>query len=135
MAHTYRSLEEAVSLLLAQFSPSPCTEEVPLSQALNRVCAGDVTAAVDHPPFDRSPLDGYAARSEDFDGASPSSPAVLDVKQRIYAGQVPAGPLQPDYDRLSHSSRRGLRHPPGGHRLWGESGTHFCLLRPSPQYL
>ena len=95
MAHTYRSLEEAVSLLLAQFSPSPCTGEVPLSQALNRVCAGDVTAAVDHPPFDRSPLDGYAARSEDLDGASPSSPAVLDVKQRIYAGQVPAGPVQP----------------------------------------
>ena len=95
MAHTYCSLEEAVSLLLAQFSPSPCTEEVPLSQALNRVCAGDITAPVDHPPFDRSPLDGYAARSEDLDGASPSSPAVLDVRQRIYAGQVPAGPVQP----------------------------------------
>lgn len=95
MAHTYCSLEEAVSLLLAQFSLSSCTEEIPLSLTLNRVCAGDVTAAVDHPPFDRSPLDGYAARSQDLDGASLSSPAVLDVKQRIYAGQVPAGPVQP----------------------------------------
>lgn len=95
MAHTYLPLEEAVSLLLEQFSPAPAADEVPLIQALNRVSADDVTAAVDHPPFDRSPLDGYAARSEDLEGASPSSPAVLEVTQRIYAGQVPAGPVQP----------------------------------------
>ena len=95
MAHAYRSLEEAVSLLLAQFSPLTQTEEVLLAQALNRVCAGDVAAAVDHPPFDRSPLDGYAARSEDLADAAPSSPAVLQVTQRIYAGQIPSGPVEP----------------------------------------
>lgn len=95
MARTYLPLEEAVSLLLEPFSPLPHTQEVPLAQALNRVCARDVAAAVDHPPFDRSPLDGYAARSADLEGASSSSPAVLQVTQRVYAGQVPSGPVQP----------------------------------------
>lgn len=95
MAHIYRSLEDAVSLLLERVSPLAQTEEIPLLQALNRVCAGDVTAVVDHPPFDRSPLDGYAARSEDLEGASFSAPAVLRVTQRIYAGQVSPGPLKP----------------------------------------
>lgn len=95
MAHTYCSLEEAVSLLLDQFSPLTPMEEIPLAQALNRVSSGNITAAVDHPPFDRSPLDGYAARSEDLAGASTSSPAVLQVCQRIYAGQTPSGPVLP----------------------------------------
>lgn len=95
MPQFHLPLEEAVSLLLTQFPPLPQTEEISLAQVLNRVCAEDMAAGVDHPPFDRSPLDGYAARSEDLAGADASFPAVLRVTQRIYAGQVPSGPVEP----------------------------------------
>ena len=41
---------------------------------------------IDQPPFNRSPLDGYALIAKDTKGASPSSPVSLEVIDTIYAG-------------------------------------------------
>ena len=56
------SLEKAQELLLREVREIPLseTESVPLLAALGRRLAEDCCAAFDQPPFDRSPLDGYA---------------------------------------------------------------------------
>ena len=90
------SLEEAVSLMTAPLSPLG-TELLPLLRALGRTLAADVTAPLDQPPFDRSPLDGYALRSADLPGADKTHPAVLEVVDTLYAGdetKIPVGPGQ-----------------------------------------
>ncbi|MDH7944654.1 molybdopterin molybdotransferase MoeA [Pseudohongiella sp. SYSU M77423] len=64
-------------------------ETIPLSEALGRILATDVIAAVDVPPWDNSAMDGYAIRvAELADGD------VLPVSQRITAGSSPV-PLHP----------------------------------------
>lgn len=90
------SLEEAVSLMTAPRSPVG-TELLPLRSALGRTLAADIIAPLDQPPFDRSPLDGYALRSADLAGADRERPAVLEVVDTVYAGdaaRIPVGPGQ-----------------------------------------
>ncbi|MBO8162437.1 MAG: molybdopterin molybdotransferase MoeA [Brevibacillus sp.] len=82
------SVEEAVGKLLQQIGPLE-PEEVPLAEAYGRVLARSVAAAYDLPPFDRSPLDGYAVRAEDTIGAAPQTPVTLQVVGTIAAGEVP----------------------------------------------
>jgi molybdopterin molybdotransferase len=59
-------------------------ESVSTFDALGRVLAEDVTAAVDVPPADNSAMDGYALRAADAEQAG----SVLPLSQRIAAGQV-----------------------------------------------
>ncbi|WP_130868711.1 molybdopterin molybdotransferase MoeA [Intestinimonas massiliensis (ex Afouda et al. 2020)] len=90
------SLEEAVARMTAPLSPLG-TETLSLEQALGRTLAADVTAPLDQPPFDRSPLDGYALRSADLAGADKEHPAMLQVVGILYAGDeanVSVGPGQ-----------------------------------------
>ena len=89
---TLISLEEALSLLTGSAAPLG-REEVPRSAALGRTLAEDVTAPLDQPPFERSPLDGYALRAADTAGASPEHPAILRVVETVYAGGVPSRPI------------------------------------------
>ena len=79
------SLEEAVARMAGPLSPLG-TELLPLNLALGRTLAVDITAPLDQPPFDRSPLDGYALRSADLAGADQDHPAVLEVAGTLYAG-------------------------------------------------
>lgn len=90
------SLEEAEALLTTELSPLG-QEVLPTGDALGRTLAADITAPMDQPPFDRSPLDGYALRSADLAGADRDHPAVLTVVDTLYAGdqaKVPVGPGQ-----------------------------------------
>lgn len=83
------TLEEALARYLEAVRPRPrAEEEVPLEQALDRVCAADVRAEEDLPPFDRSTVDGFAVRSEDVHRASPRSPVRLEVVRTIRMGEV-----------------------------------------------
>lgn len=65
------------------------TEIVKTADSLGRICAQDIYAAMDQPPFPRSPLDGYAVRSEDIMGASQQNPVCLNVIEHICAGMYP----------------------------------------------
>lgn len=89
-------LEQAVSLMTERVHPLG-VEPLSLSAALGRTLAQDITAPQDQPPFDRSPLDGYALRAEDSAGASQEQPVQLTVVDTVYAGdvaEVPVGPGQ-----------------------------------------
>ncbi len=84
-------LEEAVALLREQVEPVSQVEEIPILNSSGRVLAEDGRAAVDQPPFPRSPLDGYAVRGKDTRGAGKDSPVNMKVVGKVYAGEVFSG--------------------------------------------
>lgn len=79
------SVEEALELIRANTKPlSP--EKASGMTLLGRVLAEDVAAPMSQPPFDRSPLDGYALIAADTVGASKDAPVRLEVIDTVYAG-------------------------------------------------
>ncbi len=65
-------------------------ESVLLVQALTRVLAHDVVAAIDAPPFDRSNVDGFALRAADSVGAGETNPKIFRLNAEVIAcGDVP----------------------------------------------
>ena len=81
------TVEQAQEALLEHTKVIEETETVPLLQACGRVLAKDMIAGFDNPPFDRSPVDGYACKAEDITDASESHPVQLTVLEEIDAGQ------------------------------------------------
>lgn len=132
------SLEEAVSLMTAPLSPLR-TEALPLERALGRTLAGDVTAPLDQPPFDRSPLDGYALRSADLIGADKEHPAVLEVVDTVYAGDEANIPVNPGQ---AVRIMTGAMLPPGCDCVVPQEDTDrsnpvqvFAALKPFQNYI
>ena len=78
---------EALRLILDSVAPLP-PRPTPLSEALGLVLAEAVVSPETVPPFTNSAMDGYAVRAADCAGASPSSPARLDVLADLPAGTV-----------------------------------------------
>lgn len=71
-------------------------ERVALADALTRVLARDVVAAVDAPPFDRANVDGFALRAVDTISASDSAPKILTLNAEVIAcGDSPALEVTP----------------------------------------
>ncbi|WP_208589097.1 molybdopterin molybdotransferase MoeA [Gracilibacillus suaedae] len=64
------------------------TEYMPLTNVHQRILAEDLIADHDVPPFDRSPYDGYALRSEDTTEVTDHTPKILEVVGHIGAGSV-----------------------------------------------
>lgn len=85
------SVQEALETVLGSVAPAASVRECSLLDALGRVLAADVIAALDVPGFDNSAVDGYAVCSADTRGEAPS---VLEIDQRIAAGEV-GRPLRP----------------------------------------
>ena len=81
------TVEQALEALLGHAEAIEETEYVTLFQARGRVLAEDMKAGFDNPPFDRSPIDGYACKAEDLTDASKEHPVQLKVLEEIDAGQ------------------------------------------------
>ena len=81
-------LETALALIERDVAPIVETERVPPAEGLGRVLSEDVRMEGDLPPFDRSPLDGYALRSADTQGAAPDASVVLSVADTVHAGRM-----------------------------------------------
>ncbi len=79
---------EALEKLLSHAAPIERTKTIPTLYAEGRVLAEDIVSPVNVPPADNSQMDGYALRAEDIRGATPESPVVLPVSQRIPAGSA-----------------------------------------------
>lgn len=63
-------------------------EEVKLMDGIGRVLAEPVTAGDNLPPFNRSPLDGYAFCTADTRLASQENPVALAIIEEVPAGKV-----------------------------------------------
>ena len=81
------SVEQAIEQILQYTPVINETEEVELNKAGGRILAQDMVAEFNNPPFDRSPVDGYACKAEDLAGASSEHPVKLKVMEEIDAGQ------------------------------------------------
>ncbi len=74
------SVKEVVEGILSNTRLDIGEEEVNIGvEALGRIASRDVKARIDIPSFDRSLLDGYAARADDIVYASPDSPVSLKL--------------------------------------------------------
>ena len=89
---TELTVEQALDQIRSRVLPLP-VEELPIGRAAGLLLAGGVAAPMDQPPFDRSPLDGYALRAADTAGASREHPVRLTVTDTVYAGGCPRGSL------------------------------------------
>ena len=81
------SVEQAMEQILQYTPVINGTEEVELNKAGGRILTQDMVAEFNNPPFDRSPVDGYACKAEDLAGASSEHPVKLKVMEEIDAGQ------------------------------------------------
>lgn len=87
MEHIGIELEQAVEIILSNCKEIESTEEISVLQGNGRILAEDIYSHISNPPFDRSPLDGFALCSKDLEGASMTSPIKLVVIDRVYAGE------------------------------------------------
>lgn len=92
---TELELEQAVELIEQEIRPITDTEMVHIEMCRERVLARDFCAPFDNPPFDKSPLDGFALRSADTAGAGNDSPVCILVKNRVCAGMESEDELRP----------------------------------------
>ena len=83
------NFEQAIELLTANIKEISDREEVSLIKAVRRVAAENYFATFDNPPFDRSPLDGYALKSSDT-----AAPRKLKVIGEECAGDFFIGEVQ-----------------------------------------
>ncbi|AKN29499.1 molybdenum cofactor biosynthesis protein [Clostridium carboxidivorans P7] len=79
-------LEKAVELMIRSIKEIERFEEIKLIDAGGRIIYENIYAPMDNPPFDRSPLDGYALMAEDTKGASKEDIRKLTVVDCIFAG-------------------------------------------------
>ncbi len=82
-------IDKAIERLLPTLTPVQDNECIAAADALGRVLAQDIVAAIAVPPWDNSAMDGYAVRADDVADV----PATLRVSQRITAG-TSGDPLQ-----------------------------------------
>jgi molybdopterin molybdotransferase len=86
-----RTVAEARELLARHLGAGQPAGEVDLLAGLGRRLVRDVIAGEDVPGFDRSTMDGFAARARDTFGASEGLPAYLDVTGEIFMGRDAGG--------------------------------------------
>lgn len=76
-------LDEAIGLIRERIHAVTGTEQVELSQALDRYLAEDVESDADVPPHDNAAVDGYAVY---FDDLNPDGETRLPIRGRVTAG-------------------------------------------------
>lgn len=83
------TFEQAIKLLTANTKEIFDTEKISLIDSVGRVAAENYFATFDNPPFDRSPLDGYALNSAD----TPNKFKVIgeECAGDLFAGKVHSG--------------------------------------------
>ena len=89
------SVEEARRGVLDAIDGPVGTETIPTTEALGRVLATPVVAAVSLPPWDNSAMDGYAVRAADTAGATDEGPVRLTVTGDVPAGRAATETVQP----------------------------------------
>ena len=101
--------EEAVARVLDGVATLPA-QRVALKDARGLAIAERIVAEHDVPGFDNSAMDGYAIRSSDTEGASPSTPKVLTLVDDLPAGTAPQRTIEPG---AASKIMTGAPVPPG----------------------
>lgn len=88
------SVERAIELIEANARPV-AAGHIRATRAQGRVLSEDICAPMNQPPWPRSPLDGYAFRASDSEGAAKENPVTLRVVETLYAGSWTDRTVQP----------------------------------------
>jgi molybdopterin molybdotransferase len=80
------SLKQAREIVLENILPLKETEHLVIHSCLGRICASDIKAREDIPPFDNSAMDGFAVKAKDTFGASKQNPKTFKVIEDVPAG-------------------------------------------------
>ena len=83
------SYQEAKEVIDRHIQPITRIEAVPIDDAVNRVLAEDLIAAMNVPPFNRAAMDGYAVKAKDTFGAGQFKPKMFKIVGEIHAGEKP----------------------------------------------
>lgn len=120
------TLEEAQSLAI-QYAPVLEEEYAALPEAVGRILTQDIRSSLFQPPFDRSPLDGYAVIAVDIAAATPETPVKLQVVDKLWAGM-------PARNGVKHGQAvrlmTGCMLPPGVDAGGNGSGSRDCSDLP-----
>ncbi|MFQ5909672.1 MAG: gephyrin-like molybdotransferase Glp [Thermoplasmata archaeon] len=84
------SFENAKRMMLQGASPIERRERLSIGDVGGRVIAQEIISEIDVPPFDRSAMDGFAARAEDTFDAGKFEPVKLRIVGKSLAGR-PSG--------------------------------------------
>ena len=128
------SFDEAKQVIEQNYSPKPVgVEQVPISEAHERVLAQDITSPIDIPSFTRSTVDGYAVKAADTFAASEEQPAADSSPPRRERG---AGEARPDGEE--RQGRRGRGRRGGGSGGYGAvvgAGEFLFALTPDTELI
>lgn len=86
-----KTRQEALGLILEQIRPLGA-ETASLDDASGRILARPLHAAMAHPPFAQSAMDGWSVYADDVAGAGPDSPVQLPIAGESRAGGALSGP-------------------------------------------
>ena len=81
-------LEVAIEIMLNSIQEVRDVESLNTIDSLGRILAEDIFAPMNNPPFDKSPLAGYAVRGQDTEKASLDKPIEFSIIDTVYAGQT-----------------------------------------------
>jgi molybdopterin molybdotransferase len=98
-----KTTEEVLDLVRG-FEPAG-REQMPLSEAFDRVLSEDISSPENLPGFLRTTVDGYAIQARDSFGATESLPAFLEIAGEVRMGETPY---------VSAGSGRAVRISTGG---------------------
>ncbi|WP_406660011.1 gephyrin-like molybdotransferase Glp [Methanolobus sp. ZRKC3] len=80
------SVSKAKELFLNEIRPFDRTDNIPIRETAGRILASTILAPRNVPHYRRSAMDGYAVRSADIMGASPTNPVMLQVSDDVDEG-------------------------------------------------
>ncbi|MGI8314097.1 molybdopterin molybdotransferase MoeA [Halobacillus mangrovi] len=86
-------VQEAVELVM-EHKKTGEIDKVDISESDQRILAEDILATHPIPPFDKSPYDGFALRSEDTINLSRENPGEFVVTETVGAGHLASRPLK-----------------------------------------
>ncbi|MBI4284183.1 MAG: molybdenum cofactor biosynthesis protein [Chloroflexi bacterium] len=81
------SFMEAKKIVDASIKPVNRVETVNIDDAVGRVLAEDIVAALSIPSFNRAAMDGYAVKAKDTFNAGQVNPKVLNLIGQLHAGE------------------------------------------------
>ena len=85
------TFEQAIDVLTANSREISDVEEVFLLKSLGNIIAQDYFATFDNPPFNRSPLDGYALKSSDTITPKPLKVIGEECAGDFFTGEIKSG--------------------------------------------
>lgn len=89
------SVGDALDILMARLQDIPAAaEEIPLTEAFDRVLAAPIISPEDLPAEPRSTMDGFAVQAADTYGASESMPCYLNITGEVLMGTISSGKVE-----------------------------------------